>query len=161
MLAAQARSQLMWCSRETSIVVRIILRQERQIPTVGHRGEFCMNSGVIQSVVSRRLAFWVDSPPALSHWQGRFVSSLQSLWSGLFGEEKVRSTSRAVFFFHVRTNRWVWFQPHKWGRISNCCRMWQKKDLNMVGSCKMQLLCVLYWFSESVALMKVHMDKAC
>lgn len=78
-----------------------------------------MNSGVIQSVATRWLAFWVDSPPALSHSQGQSVSSQQSVSVlGFVWVEKVTSALRDVLtHFHIYTRRnkeMVWSQRQKW-----------------------------------------------
>ena len=126
----QRKPGVKWCdaAERPPLWPRIKLRQERrpwQIPTAGRSGEFCMNSGVIQSVATRWLAFWVDSPPALSHSQGQSVSSQQSVSVlGFVWVEKVTSTLRDVLtHFHIyrRQNKeMVWSQRHQWRIISKC-----------------------------------------
>lgn len=120
----QRKPGVKWCdaAERPPLWPRIKLRQERrpwQIPTAGRSGEFCMNSGVIQSVATRWLAFWVDSPPALSHSQGQSVSSQQSVSVlGFVWVEKVTSALRDVLtHFHIYTRQnkeMVWSQRQKW-----------------------------------------------
>lgn len=125
----QRKPGVKWCdaAERPPLWPRIKLRQERrpwQIPTAGRSGEFCMNSGVIQSVATRWLAFWVDSPPALSHSQGQSVSSQQSVSVlGFVWVEKVTSALRDVLtHFHIYTRQnkeMVWSQRQKWRIIVN------------------------------------------
>lgn len=127
----QRKPGVKWCdaAERPPLWPRIKLRQERrpwQIPTAGRSGEFCMNSGVIQSVATRWLAFWVDSPPALSHSQGQSVSSQQSVSVlGFVWVEKVTSARRDVLtHFHIYTRQnkeMVWSQRQKWRIIVKVC----------------------------------------
>lgn len=127
----QRKPGVKWCdaAERPPLWLRIKLRQERrpwQIPTVGRSGEFCMNSGGIQSAATRWLAFWVDSPPALSHSQGESVSSQQSASVvGFVWVEKVTSALRDVLtHFHIcrrKNKEMVWFQTRQRRIISKCC----------------------------------------
>lgn len=161
----QRKPGVKWCdaAERPPLWPRIKLWQERrpwQIPTAGRSGEFCMNSGVIQSVATRWLAFWVDSPPALSHSQGQSVSSQQSVSVlGFVWVEKVTSALRDVLtHFHIYTRQnkeMVWSQRQKWRIIVKVCPLKSPlfKDFHMFIWCHFHLLPTFYSGKEIRALL--------